>query len=122
MKKLLLTPFLALSLTACGDSASDAEDLAVEFCKASKSQRFSSLDTENINPTLLDLYNHNGQDNEMIRTILKTFDCSVDKVEFDEEDQFYSVEFAGFNTLIVSVLEDRLYLKSQIWGTHKKAH
>ena len=81
MKKLLLTPFLALSLVACGDSVSDAEVLAIGFCKASKSQRFGSLETENINPTLLNLYNHNGQDNEIIRTILKTFDCSVDKAK-----------------------------------------
>ncbi|MGB0835553.1 MAG: hypothetical protein ACPGR2_13660 [Psychrobium sp.] len=102
MKKLLLIPLLTLGLSACGDPASNAESVAVEFCENIASADFDMNDiaSSNVTSAFQGLYEMNSDMYK--RNISSKINCSVKNIEEVKSEKSYKVAFENMNTVLVS--------------------
>lgn len=113
MKKLLLVPVLALGLVGCGDPASDAKSVAVQFCENIGEANFKMKDIadsdvinafQGLHKMNMDMYKHN---------ISNKINCSVKDVEEVKEEKSYKVAFENMNTVLVNFDENSDSFKVQ---------
>lgn len=113
MKKLLLLPVVTFALTACGDPATDAKSVAVQFCDNIAEANFKMKDIANpdvinafqgLHKMNIDMYKHN---------ISNKIDCSVKDVEEVKAEKSYKVSFENMNTVLVNFDENSDSFKVQ---------